>query len=227
ESVERFLGFARLAVDMLGGECACWIPIWEPAHAATRAYREGVWPPGLRDIRAARRALDHMARAHRECHALIKDRIPGAQVGAAVRPRLYVPADPGSAWDARRVFHEESVALRDFLDRVDPEAFDFLAFALPEAETLRWSLTRWSAGWTDWLPAAVELPEAERETLWLEIAEALASYGRELWLTGVGARHGDERARCRHLAESARFAQRLVGEGLPVTGIFHRSLLDA
>lgn len=226
ESVERFLGFARLAVDMLGGDCRYWIPLWEPDYAAAKSYREGVWPPGRNNRRENRRALEHMAEAHRECHALIKSSVSDSKVGLSIRPRLYAPEDAESAWDARLVFREESAALRGFIDRVDSDTFDFVAVSFPEAETIRWDPFRWNADFTAWTGGCTSLSDAETDSQWLAMADALAAYGRDLWVVaGTPVRDG-EAERCRRLASTVSAVGNMIESGLPVHGFFHDAFLD-
>ena len=227
ESVERFLGFVRMVADLLGERCRYWIPVWEPVHAASKSYREGAWPPGRRNWLTERRAIRNLTGAHTASYALLKERVSQCRVGASVRARVYAPADPESAWDARLMLREEQSCLRDFLGAVDPASVDFLALSLDDSERIRWSWRRWMSGFADWSPLSESsLDDAAYVQALEDTVTALSGFDVPLWLTGAGVAGPDEATRCRRLAAHARAALAMLDGGRKVQGLFHRALLD-
>ena len=77
DSPERYLEWARLAVDRLAGRCSNWVTLNEINIYALQTWLTGMFPPGRRlDIAATVRTLDHMLCAHVLAYDEIKRRQP-------------------------------------------------------------------------------------------------------------------------------------------------------
>lgn len=231
-----FAHYAGAVAETVGHLCRRWIPIFEPVNYITLALLEGLWPPGLHSLRQARNALTNLGRAHLEARAAVIRTNPAAEVGVAVRARVFQPDDPRSPWDLRAARHQSRLRSHLFLRSLMRAAPDgeppcaFIGVSYYGRERLRFSPFRpfhlfserlTETGATARLASFEPWPEGLREVL-----REFAPYGRPLLVTGNGVAASDDRLRCRFLVEHARVLGQCLEEGLPVTGYFHRSLLD-
>jgi len=97
-TVDEFAEFARAVVTALGADVYQWITFNEPWCAAWLGYAIGVHAPGLTDIGKAAAAHHHLLLAHGRAVEIIREVVPGAQVGitlnlGTIRPMSDHPAD--------------------------------------------------------------------------------------------------------------------------------------
>ena len=117
DTVSRFCDYAQVVLDTLGDAVGQWVTINEAFCAGMIGYLQGRHAPGIRDLHTALAATHHLLLAHGLAVPIVRDRVPGAQVGLA---HLFSDISPasGSAEDqaaARRLDGHEN---RWFLDPV-------------------------------------------------------------------------------------------------------------
>jgi beta-glucosidase len=78
---ERFARFVTYAVGQLGDLCQLWCTVNEPTIYAGMSYLYGLWPPGLTNVRPARRALTMLLRGHAAAVAAIHAAGPQHRAG--------------------------------------------------------------------------------------------------------------------------------------------------
>jgi len=102
-NIPVFLGFVEYAVRLFGDLAAEYVTVNEPNVFAVQGYHAGVFPPGLRSMRAALRVQSVMA----SCHVLAYDLIhrlrkeagfTGTRVGFAHHARVFRPLSGGNLW---------------------------------------------------------------------------------------------------------------------------------
>jgi len=95
-----FLPFVRRVIDELGDLVSLWCTINEPNIYATQGWILGAWPPGRKnDVPGLWRVLANLRQAHEAAYAIIKERLPDAQVGLAHNKFWLVPARPRNPLD--------------------------------------------------------------------------------------------------------------------------------
>jgi len=103
ETCLRFADYAALVAARLGDRVWSWAPINEPWCVAWMGHYLGLFAPGLRDIRAAARAMHHVGLAHGLGIRALRAAGCG-NLGAVVNLEYAAPADdsPDAAAAARR-----------------------------------------------------------------------------------------------------------------------------
>ncbi len=91
-TAEAFAAYAAAVADRIGDRATTWITHNEPWVAAFLGYLEGIFAPGIRDWPAALAAGHHILLSHGLAVEAIRERIPGARVGAALDCRPNHPA---------------------------------------------------------------------------------------------------------------------------------------
>ena len=92
ETCLRFADYAGLMADRLGDRVWSWAPVNEPWCVAWMGYFLGHFAPGLRDIRAAARAMHHVGLAHGLAIGALRAAGAG-NLGAVVNMEHAAPAD--------------------------------------------------------------------------------------------------------------------------------------
>ncbi|MFQ3536387.1 MAG: GH1 family beta-glucosidase [Aggregatilineales bacterium] len=117
EMPEWFAEYTALCAKHYGDRLKHWITLNEPWCTAFLGYYLGIHAPGLRDERAAFRAAHHTHLAHGRAMQVLRQMLPGAQLGitlnlAPVQPLTDSPSDVQAA----QVF--DGLQNRWFLDPV-------------------------------------------------------------------------------------------------------------
>ncbi|MEM9813774.1 MAG: GH1 family beta-glucosidase [Pseudomonadota bacterium] len=92
ETADRFAEFARVVTGRLGDRLAAVAPINEPWCVAWLSHFEGHHAPGLRDIRAAARAMHHVMLAHGQAVSAMRAEGQG-NIGIVVNMEFAEPGD--------------------------------------------------------------------------------------------------------------------------------------
>jgi beta-glucosidase len=99
--VPLFEKFVRRAVEALKEYASLWVTINEPNIYALSGYANGVFPPGMKDIKTAVKVEANMARAHAAAYRTIHELQPEARAGYALHYRpmtARIPWWPLDAW---------------------------------------------------------------------------------------------------------------------------------
>lgn len=142
-----FADYAELIVGALGDRLHAVAPVNEPWCVAWLSHFLGLHAPGLRDIRAAARAMHHVMLAHaRATEAMRAAGQP--RLGAVMNFEHALPADDGPEAAARAAIYD-AIYNRWFLDAVAGRGYP--------AEALEGLAPHLPAGWEDDL-AAIAAP---------------------------------------------------------------------
>ncbi len=250
-SVGAFTRFARVVAEALGPHVRLWTVLNEPLVLLLGGFVDGQIPPGLSDVRAARRALDHLLAAHAGAAAVLREQAPGSVIGVAHNMMAFAPERPGHPLDRVLARSAHRLYNRGLIE----------AFA-----TGRWNVwippfTRMS-GRRDDLPGSLDVfgvnfysrlhlrsPGKERlagdfayhdpsgrgltDNGWEIVPEAFgpllreaATLGKPLLVTENGLADAADSRRPSFLREHAAAVEKAVAEGVPVHGFFHWSLVD-
>jgi beta-glucosidase len=248
ETPVHFERFVRKVVSALGDLCSLWCTINEPNSYATLGYQLGRFPPGMKDLGAARRVMRNMALGHAAAYYAIKELQPESQVGVSVNYIGIRPAAP-------RPLHQLAARMIDsyfnlyFLNILR----DGVA-RMPGSRSVRMPKVK---GTLDWIglqyymeyEAALDLRQpgslflAQRKpkglppapTYWggfdpgaihRHIRRLWGLLGKPIYITESGTPDPDDSYRPRFLAETIRAVWQAMNYNFPVLGYFHWSLLD-
>ncbi len=249
-SVDAFARLARRVASAVAGRARVWTILNEPLVFLLAGYVGGQIPPGFAEARLARRALEHLLRAHAAGAAVLREADPNAAIGVAHNMMAFA---------ADRRFHPFDRLLARTADR-------FYNRALLEAMTTgRWSFylppATWFRGRCDDLVGSLDFvgvnlysrlhlrcPGRGRigdfqyrdasgrglsDNGWeiapesaLPLLRAAATSGLPLVVTENGVADARDAIRGEFLAAYGAIVGRAEKEGIPIAGYFHWSLLD-
>ncbi|HUF38438.1 MAG TPA: GH1 family beta-glucosidase [Anaerolineales bacterium] len=115
ETAEAFAEYAGVVSRHLGDRVKHWITHNEPGVAAYAGYRDGRHAPGLTDPQTAVIATHHLLLSHGMAVPVIRQNIPGAEVGITLNLHYYQPASMGAA-DRNEAHRQDGAWSRWFLD---------------------------------------------------------------------------------------------------------------
>ncbi len=249
EIVKLFEKFVRKTVSALKEYVTLWVTINEPNVYALGAYAEGVFPPGVQDIKRAIRVEANMLRAHAAAYHAIHEIQPEARVGYALHFR---PMNPKHKWSPldrlmRNIRYEginmafpsaiSGGVMKSPLGKVAiPEARgtqDYLGLNYYSVDRISFSLANRKELFTysDFPEDAdysdnrllVNVPEGLFDT----IKWAVKTYPNlPILITENGTEDADDHMRPRYIAQHIHQMWRAVNFNWPVRGYFHWSLVD-
>jgi beta-glucosidase len=83
DSPKWFVNYVRKVITDLSDLCTTWCTINEPNVYAMYGFLEAKWPPGMSELSAYYRVVQHMLEAHAAAYSAIHDLQPQAEVGLA------------------------------------------------------------------------------------------------------------------------------------------------
>ncbi len=222
DAVERFARYTERVAAALGDLMPFAGTINEPQIVALMGYREGLFPPGLRNPVMFERVTGRLIAAHAAAVQAVKTGKGDPQAGACLQLPAFEPARPEDpacvAACAELVRAMEDVYLEDLAgdwvgvqyysrQRVDPTASDGFARA-PEGEPLT------QMGW-----------EIHPEGLHRAIASA-AGTGLPVYVTENGIATADDSERLSYMHDHLAQVARAIAEGIDVRGFHYWSSFD-
>lgn len=217
-TADRFARYAEQVARRLRGVVGRVCTINEPNIVAAFGHQWGLFPPGLRDADARRRADDTLLAAHRLAVPAIKSVLPGIPVGLCLSMTDYQAEPGGEAHrDAERRVMEDQ-----YLEAVRGD--DFIGVQ---------TYTRMRFGPDGLLPP----PTGARLTMmpyeyWPQALEATIRRATEITrgvpvlVTEHGIATADDAERIDFVREGLRGVQRCLADGIAVRGYVYWSLLD-
>jgi beta-glucosidase len=246
---DRFGALAERCARAWGERVDLWATLNEPNVLGLAGYAAGWWPPGLRRLDLAVRAMTNLLRAHAAAYQALRRAWPAARVGLVLNLPCIEPDRPTHA-----------------LDRASARAQDWAfggvwLWALAHGRLLPPLVARsWRvpglAGSFDWLgvnyygrmavrfdprlPSRafgrhVQVPSVRRGLAdWGQIHPAglarqlrrAAALGAPVYVTENGICDPDDRLRPGYLVDHIRAVRKVLAEGVDVRGYFHWSLVD-
>jgi beta-glucosidase len=222
EAVERFARYTERVGAALGDLMPFAGTINEPQIVALMGYREGLFPPGLRNPVMFERATRRLLAAHAAAVQAVKSGRGDPQAGACLQLPAYEPARPDDpacvAACAQLVHAMEGVYLEDLAgdwvgvqyytrQRVDPTAVDGFAPA-PEGAPLT------QMGW-----------EIHPEGLHRAIVSAARS-ALPVYVTENGIATADDSQRIAYMRDHLAQVARAIADGVDVRGFHYWSSFD-
>jgi beta-glucosidase len=222
DAVERFARYVERVAAALGDLMPFAGTINEPQIVALMGYRQGVFPPGLRNPTQFMRVTRRLIVAHRAAVAAVKSGKGDPQAGLCLQLPAFEPARPQDpaclAACAELADAMESVYLDELAgdwvgvqyytrQRVDPAAADGFAPAPPGAR-----LTQ--MGW-----------EIHPEGLHRAIVSAARS-GLPVYVTENGIATADDAQRAGYMRDHLAQVARALADGVDVRGFHYWSAFD-
>lgn len=250
-----FERFSRKVYEHLGDLVTDWVTINEPQTLLGAGYIEGIFPPRIKNIRSVRAPLLGMIRSHaaayRALHGLAASQGRKIRVGLAHHLRVFEPArtwNPLDRWLARVVDHLANWALLDALkhgrlkltipftltiDEQIPEAAgtqDFIGINYYSRDLIALDPRR--PGMIDRrlkpdAPLTDIRWEIYPEGLYQLLAELHRRYrDLSIHITENGLADREDRLRESFIRGHLQQVLRALGEGIPVEGYCHWTLMD-
>jgi beta-glucosidase len=253
DMTDYFARYTRKVVERLGDRVHYFCTINEPGNLLTRGYL-GTFPtpPFMQDLTAFDTAAATVNAAHRRSRDVIKELFPSARVGVAHALQDWRANSGGMAMMnfARELYEDRFFAETGQDDFIGVQAYTRVEVDVPglarplTAVTLRsrrlteavlLPLLRRSARAAE--PAEGQRFDGRRRTqmgwLWAPEAVEVAARrldglfpGKELLITEHGLATEDEVERVEYIESGLRSVQRMLGDGLIVSGYVYWSLLD-
>jgi beta-glucosidase len=244
--------YTREVVRAIGRDVPMWVTINEPIVYLYHGYIAGVWPPGERDPRRMVLAGRGLLRAHAEaCSILRATTGPGGlppRVSIAKHVRLFDPARPESLLDRAAASVQDAIFNWSFMDSLargrilppfgvgealpgEAPLWDYLGVNYYSRGRVRFSPTAPGAlfgeqGTTQGAPVNDLGWEIYPEGLGRVLRDVHRRYGVPLWITENGIADASDAKRPAFLISHLGEVARAIGEGVPVRGYYHWSLLD-
>ena len=105
-TAEAFCEYTDVVTRRLGDRVKHWMTHNEPFVAAFVGHGEGRHAPGIRDDRAAQRAIHHLLLSHGWAVPIVHRNSPGAEVGIVLNTSPSVPASASAADREAERFHD-------------------------------------------------------------------------------------------------------------------------
>jgi beta-glucosidase len=253
DTPRRFARFAARAVAALGDLCRLWCTINEPMVYAAESYLLGVWPPGVKDVRAALRVAKALLRGHVAAADAIRKTDSQLRIGIVHHLRLFDPAsrapqDRAVAAAQDYLFNGVLLhalrtgrllpplegglsvwpALRDSCDFLGLNYYtrDHVAFdpRLP-GELFGRRFTPPGAPQSDLLSDGKSYGEIYPEGLYHGLRR-VARLGLPIYITETGLPDAADDRRPRFLLDHLAAVHRAIQEGVDVRGVFFWTLVD-
>lgn len=246
---DRFALFAAEAARRLGDGVDLWCTLNEPNVQMYQGYVEGVWPPAVRDPGLAARAFAGLVRGHAAAAAALRSEDTGAEIGVAMNLIVFDPARRWSLpdWVAARqadagfnwAFYD-SIAAGRILFRLAgfPTIDEPLPSLAGSADYFGINYYRRNRVWfTPGAPGLVRLEpgpgprsdsgvEIYPEGLLRLLRSAWERYELPIYITENGVADARDVLRADFIRSHAYAVVQAIGEGIPVHGYFHWSLID-
>jgi beta-glucosidase len=244
----RFGRFADEAAQRLAG-VSLWCTINEPNVQMFQGYVEGIWPPAVRDHQLAARAFTNLLHAHAAAATVLRARLPHAQRGLAINlidlearwpwwpPDRFAAAAAAHAfnWAFCDAVHSGRVLLHipsfPFINTPLPSlrgSSDFIGVNYYTRLLVHFSL--FAAGLVSRRPGPGPRSDLDWEIFPQGLSRVLARtwtrYRLPIYITENGLADADGTRRGDFLRAHLGEVARAVGDGIPVRGYFHWSLLD-
>jgi beta-glucosidase len=245
--VTLFERYVRKVVSALHDLVGLWVTINEPNVYCVASYLEGVWPPGMKNLRYLPSVVKNLLMAHAAAYHAIHDIQPGSQVGLAHNYRGFRPANPRNPLDQWMAKFKGGVfndlfphALIDGRIRFPvwrgrvPEVIgtqDFFGLNYYTVEQSAFNLRQLTDAWDSFnFPDDADLsPHGfianEPKGMWDALRWA-QGFGLPIYVTENGVEDGEDTIRPRYLASHLRQVWLAVNFNWRVRGYFHWSLVD-
>ncbi|HLX56826.1 MAG TPA: glycoside hydrolase family 1 protein [Ktedonobacteraceae bacterium] len=256
ENIRYFVRYVAYVVERLQDLCDFWITINEPNIYAILGYLLGSYPPGEQDMMRAMRVLRNLMQAHVEAFYTIYRIQPQAQIGYCLHYHLFDAASPLALLDRAAAGLQDTffnwTALRAGETGYFPLPFKLLLPPIPRAAGARDFhgvnyYTREMVRFDPSRPAEMFgqrfiRPDAPRNDPGLDnnfgeiyppglyrVLKAVYKRTRgnkPLYITENGFSDTLDDRRPRAILEHLAMAHRAIGEGIPVRGYLHWTLVD-
>ncbi len=253
DMTDYFARYTRKVIERLGDRVLYFCTINEPGNLLTRGYL-GTFPtpPFMQDLTAFDTAAATVNAVHRRSRDVIKELFPSARVGMAHALQDWRASTGGMALMdfAREVYEDRFFTETSQDDFIGVQTYTRVEVDVPGlarpltaamlrsrrlTEAVLIPLLRRSARAVE--PAEGKRPDDRRRTqmgwLWAPEAVEMAARrlgglfpGKELLITEHGLATEDEAERIEYIDAGLRSVQRMIGDGLAVSGYVYWSLLD-
>jgi len=252
--VDWFGRYVERVTKVLGKLVRYWVTINEPMVFVHMHFVEGEGPPGVKDLRKALRATEHLIRAHAISYQILHDNSPAnppIQVSIAKYVPVFVPCRRWSLLDRGAAHLTDRIFNRAFLDAVTEGRWSVPGlgrWTIREArQTLdylgvnfyRRHFMRFGYAPRQWLGRTCDLTHHAREVtevtpMGWDVHPASFYFTLKRWsqlglpmlVTENGTCLADDARRWQFIASHLKALARAMREGVSIFGYLYWSLLD-
>ncbi|MFH1255532.1 MAG: glycoside hydrolase family 1 protein [bacterium] len=227
KTIEHYLKFAETIIEAVGQDVKYWLTFNEPQIQIGYGYISGQFPPNVKNLWRARKALKNLMQAHKQAYNLIHKKLgAGAQASITHNLIYYTPYKNNFLnnlivkllkYICNRRIIEMAAGCQDFIglqyyhhDRIKLKLGG--RFLIADSENENKELT--DMGW-----------EIFPQGIYYLLME-LKKYGKPIFITENGIADANDSRREKFIIEHLRYIHKAMAEGADVRGYFHWSLLD-
>lgn len=218
-NIKYFVRFAEKIMSELGGSVRYIVTINEPEAYAFESYFNAHWPPASASFWRAIKVYHNLARAHNRVYAVLHDMRRSYKISFAKHSIHMYPGD--DAWITRMSAAVGQWLFDDYWIRKTIRKTDYLG--------VNWYVSQRVYGYR------IHNPDDKLNDLgWpMEPADLehvldrlYHKYKKPILITENGVADGDDKYRKWWISESVRAMQRAIGQGIPLLGYMHWTLMD-
>jgi beta-glucosidase len=236
-----FERFCQHVVPLYAPYVRYWITINEPNVIAALGYLFGVFPPGAHSFSRCGRVLKQFLLAHARAYRAIKNVAPQSLASVAINIQNINPAG-GSPWDRLAATCVDQFYNRGFLQAmVDgrtrvpsgwggsiPGLADTLDYVGLNYYSRIFIGFRWRGGFAE-VRKVVPRSDMDQEIYpqgFYQAIRQVAAYGKPILITESGIADARDQYRPDYLQQVIGGMRQAIGEGIPILGYLHWSLMD-
>ncbi len=218
KTIGDFARFTEKVALEFGADVQFWLTLNEPEVYAIESYLQGIRPPQKRSPLAYLRVLRHLVLAHHAAYAVMRQMLPGAQVGLASHQIHFVsaPHDP-IGWLIKKLadwwWNGRFIAKSaDCLDFIGVNNYFRMPVGIGRGNAP--SVPKSDLGW--------ELHPDSLKSVLL----GLKHFKKPLYVTESGLADAEDKLRPWFIRETLKGVHQAIASGAEVRGYLHWSLLD-
>jgi len=227
KTIDYFLRYVEKIINEIGNEIKFWITFNEPQMSIGYGYVSGNFPPHVKNLFRANRALKNLMLAHEKTYKLIHKRL-GKKVKVSIANNLiyYTPYNNNPINKLIVKLLNYTNGMR-FVNVANPFQ-DFIALQYYHHNRMKFSLGG------KFIIAKVENENKELTDMGWEIypagiyylLKALKKYNKPIYITENGLSDDKDIKRKKFILDHLKYVHKAISEGVDVRGYFHWSLLD-
>ncbi len=225
ENVAMWVDFSKKVVDEFGGYVSYWNTFNEPNVYASNGFLLGQFPPFVKNLFTAMRAIDNMGAAHTEVYRYIKTKQPEQPVGISHNTVIFaaenilgvLPAKISDWWFMER-------CLKPFVDNLDFFGLSYYAKIAHDPLPISYIDT----------PEKIKKLNKPHDDMWEYYPKGLQEVIERYWykyklpiiVTENGVCAKDDKVRVSAMKDYMKLVHQCVNKGIDVRGYFWWSTFD-
>ncbi len=227
QTIKYYLKFVGTIIKAIGRDVKYWITFNEPQMQIGYGYVSGEFPPNVKNLWRANKALKNLMQAHKQAYNFIHEKLgAGAQASMSHNLIYYAPyknnllnnlAVKLLKYISNRRFIKMAAGYQDFIGLQYYHCYKIklkLGGRFLIADFVNESQELTDMGW-----------EIYPQGVYYLLME-LKKYGKPIFITENGIADANDNRREKFIIDHLKYIHKAIGEGADVRGYLHWSLLD-